>query len=185
MRLSDLDGWPLLPTLNGDRLIYVAHRALMAAIPADNLHLKQQHHLQQQQQLKQQQQAATSAGSVGGVSKGEEDPWADLLAVPKGQEGWSAGITQQQSQQQQERGAGASQPGSLLEPWSPDAPQLEDLVSFLCAISEVVLTLRSFVHCPSSRRTGTATYYLNFHCSNSPVFRPRGKEWKGMGHARA
>jgi hypothetical protein len=49
VRLSDLDAWPLLPTLGGKQLVYMAHRALLLALPAP--FLAQAYAQQQQQQM--------------------------------------------------------------------------------------------------------------------------------------
>jgi len=101
VRLSDLDGWPLLPTLGGERLMYVAHRALCIALPSDQLRSKDSKVPQQQQQ--QQQQPAQDE---------EEDPWFSLTAVPKGSQ--QQRLHQEQLQQEKQQ--------------SDDLPRLEDLV---------------------------------------------------------
>jgi len=122
VRLSDLEGWPLLPTLGGERLAYVAHRALLVALPPECLHLSKPCTDRWRQQRQQEQQAGVDQEEVE-----EEDPWASLTAVPKGHSQPQRQPQPQPPQQLQQRHQQHHSP-DLLVPWSAEAPQLADLV---------------------------------------------------------
>jgi hypothetical protein len=73
VRVSDLDAWPLLPTLGGRQLVYMAHRALLLALPAPFL---AQAYAQHQQRAGEPSSDSGQGGSLAGGGEAASDGWS-------------------------------------------------------------------------------------------------------------